>query len=122
MSLNDFKIVKKLGVGSYSSVYKIIRDTDGLVYALKKIKMGNLTEKEQENSLNEVRILASISHPHIITYKEAFIDEPSASLWIVMEYADDGDLFQKIMKNQEEGKFFEEKYIFDVFIQVVKGI
>jgi len=39
-----------------------------------------------------------------------------------MEYADDGDLFQKIMKNQEEGKFFEEKYIFDVFIQVVKGI
>jgi len=80
MSLNDFKIVKKLGVGSYSSVYKIIRDTDGLVYALKKIKMGNLTEKEQENSLNEVRILASISHPHIITYKEAFIDEPSASL------------------------------------------
>lgn len=122
MSLNDFRIVKKLGVGSYSSVYKIIRNTDGLVYALKKIKMGNLSDKEKENSLNEVRILASINHPHIISYKEAFIDESSSSLWIVMEYADDGDLFQKIVKNQEEGIFFKEEYIFDVFIQVVKGL
>lgn len=80
MSLDDFKIIKKLGVGSYSSVYKIIRLTDGLVYALKKIKMGDLSEKEKENSLNEVRILASITHPHIISYKEAFIDEASGSL------------------------------------------
>jgi hypothetical protein len=39
-----------------------------------------------------------------------------------MEYADDGDLFQKIVKNQEEGIFFKEEYIFDVFIQVVKGL
>ena len=39
-----------------------------------------------------------------------------------MEYADDGDLFMKIVKNQEEGVFFAESYIFDVFIQVVKGL
>ena len=80
MSLSDFTIVKKLGVGSYSSVYKIIRKTDSIEYALKKIKMGTLTDKEKENSLNEVRILASINHPHIISYKEAFIDEASSSL------------------------------------------
>lgn len=84
--------------------------------------MGNLSEKEKINSLNEVRILASISHPHIISYKEAFVDEASSSLWIIMEYADDGDLFMKIVKNQEEGVFFAESYIFDVFIQVVKGL
>lgn len=122
MSLDDFKIVKKLGVGSYSSVYKIIRKNDGLVYALKKIKMGNLSDKEKENSLNEVRILASIDHPYIISYKEAFIDDTTSSLCIVMEYADDGDLFQKIMKHQEDGTLFNEAYIFDVFIQVVKGL
>jgi hypothetical protein len=39
-----------------------------------------------------------------------------------MEYADDGDLFQKIIKNQEDQKLFNEEYIFDVFIQVVKGL
>jgi len=43
--------------------------------------MGNLTSKEKDNALNEVRILASISHPNVIAYKEAFIDEVSSSLW-----------------------------------------
>ncbi len=54
---------------------------DGVEYALKKVKMANLNEKEKENALNEVRILASLQSPFIITYKEAFFDEPSSSLW-----------------------------------------
>ena len=51
------------------------------MYALKKVKMLNLSDKEKENALNEVRILASINQPNIVEYKEAFIDEPSSSLW-----------------------------------------
>lgn len=55
--------------------------------------MMNLSEKEKENALNEVRILASIDVPNVIGFKEAFIDETSSSLCLVMEYADNGDLF-----------------------------
>lgn len=40
-----------------------------------------LSDKEKENALNEVRILASIRHPSIVAYREAFIDEASSSLW-----------------------------------------
>ena len=80
-SLADFKILEKLGVGSYSSVYKVERLEDEKVYALKKIKIMNLKPKEKHNSLNEVRILASIDNPNIISYKEAFIDEESVTLW-----------------------------------------
>ena len=54
---------------------------DGQIYALKKVKMVKLSEKEKENALNEVRILASIQHKSICAYHEAFIDEPSQSLW-----------------------------------------
>ena len=43
--------------------------------------MQNLSVKEKENSLNEVRILASIKSPFVISYKEAFIDDSSQSLW-----------------------------------------
>jgi NIMA (never in mitosis gene a)-related kinase len=46
--------------------------------------------------LNEVRILASIDHPNIISYKEAFFEEATQTLCIVMEYADGGDLQSKI--------------------------
>lgn len=44
-------------------------------YAMKKVKMGKLTEREKQNALNEVRILASIQHPNIIGYKDAFFEE-----------------------------------------------
>ena len=46
----------------------------------------------KENALNEVRILASINHPNVIGYKEAFFEETTNSLCIVMENADGGDL------------------------------
>jgi NIMA (never in mitosis gene a)-related kinase len=70
-----------IGDGAYSSVYKVRRLEDNEVYALKKVKMLNLSEKEKENALNEVRILASINHPNVVAYKEAFIEEASSSLW-----------------------------------------
>ena len=92
MSLKDFQPMSKLGFndicnniiigdGAYSSVYRVKRVQDGLEYALKKVKLGNLSEKEKENALNEVRILASVKHRNIIGYKEAFIDHQSNSLW-----------------------------------------
>lgn len=43
-------------------------------------------------ALNEVRILASVSSPYIIKYKEAFYNDSSSELCIVMEFADKGDL------------------------------
>lgn len=82
----------KLGEGTYSTVYKVRRIEDGGIYALKRVKMGGLTGKEKENALNEIRILASIKHPNVIGYKEAFIDEASKSLWyslvIVRQHCD----------------------------------
>ena len=57
------------------------RIPDGLEYALKKVKLLNLSDKEKQNALNEVRILASIRHPNMISYKEAFLEETSNSLW-----------------------------------------
>jgi NIMA (never in mitosis gene a)-related kinase 1/4/5 len=81
MSINNFEKLTRIGTGSYSSVYKVQRIEDGKLYALKKVKMSALSTKEKENALNEVRFLASINHPNVVSYKEAFIDHPSSSLW-----------------------------------------
>lgn len=58
-TMDDFKIIEKLGDGAYSSVFKVKRVEDSQYYALKKVNIFNLSEKERENALNEVRILAS---------------------------------------------------------------
>jgi NIMA (never in mitosis gene a)-related kinase len=59
----------------------VVRIEDKQEYALKVVKIHGLKEKERANSVNEVRILASIKSPFIIQYKEAFIDESTHSLW-----------------------------------------
>ncbi|CDW72959.1 protein kinase domain containing protein [Stylonychia lemnae] len=111
-----------LGDGAYSQVYKVKRIQDGQIYALKKVRLNHLSEKERENAINEVRILASIKHVNVISYKEAFIEPTTQSLCIVMEFADNGDLFQKITENQAAGATYNEQDIWKIFIQIVRGL
>ena len=120
--MNDFQIISKLGEGAYSTVYKVKRIVDNQIYALKKVKLMNLSEKEKDNSLNEVRILASVKSNFVVSYKEAFFDEKDNTLGIVMEFADRGDLYQQIEAHKKTAKFFEEIDIWRIFIQLVKGL
>ena len=120
--MNGFEILEKLGDGAYSVVYKVRRKEDSQIYALKKVSLANLSQKEKENSLNEVRILASVKSNFVVSYKEAFFDEKDNTLCIVMEFADRGDLYQKIVAHKKSAKFFEESDIWRIFIQLVKGL
>ena len=52
MSIEDFEILSKLGEGAYSSVYKVKRLVDEAVYALKKVKLVNLSTREIHNAVN----------------------------------------------------------------------
>mmetsp|Transcript_24934 Transcript_24934/g.43801 ORF Transcript_24934/g.43801 Transcript_24934/m.43801 type:complete len:429 (-) Transcript_24934:16-1302(-) len=122
MSLADFELMQKLGEGSYSSVYKVRRRSDKCLYALKKVRISNLKDKERINALNEVRILASIKHECVISYKQAFFDDESECLCIVMEFADSGDLYQRILEFQRKGCYMSEKFIWATLIQVTQGL
>ena len=120
--MNGFQIIDKIGEGAFSSVYKVKRKEDGIIYALKKVKFFKLKQKEKINALNEVRILSSINNKNVISYKEAFFDETDSTLNIIMEYADKGDLFQLISEYKKKKEHFEENEIWDALIQLLNGL
>ena len=120
--MNGFKIISKLGEGAYSTVLKVKRLADDNIYALKKVKLLKLSNREKTNALNEVRILASVKSNFVISYKEVFFDEKESCLGIVMEFADNGDLYQKITKYRKLKKYFEETEIWRILIQLIKGL
>ena len=122
MSIKDFEIGIVLGKGAFGSVCIVKRKIDNQVYAMKRVNISKLSNKERENALNEIRILASLSHPNVIGYKEAFYDEPSKTINIVMELADDGDIASKIKHNLESHLFFKEKTIWSILIQILQGM
>ena len=41
---------------------------------MKKIFVKRLSDKEKDNTLNEIRILSSIDSSFVVSYKEAFYD------------------------------------------------
>ena len=122
MSLKDYEILSKVGEGAYSLVFQVKRLSDQKLYALKKVKLNKLKEKEKRNALNEVRFLASINHSNVISYKEAFFDDESQCLCLVMEFADGGDLYQRIHQYQRKGTYMSETFIWSLVIQLAKGL
>ena len=120
--MENFEIISKLGSGGFSKVYKVKRKIDNKIYALKKVQLLNLSEKQKLSSLNEIRVLASIKSKYVVNYKEAFLDEKDSTLCLVMEYADRGDLANRIKEQKKKGKYFNERDIWRVFIQIVKGL
>ena len=122
MSLKEFEIIKDIGKGSFGLVLLVRRLLDNKIYALKRVKLSKMSNKEKINSLNEIRFLASISHQNIIAYKESFFEDNSDTLNLVLEYADDGDLQSKIFNQRKIKTYFKEKIIWSYFIQILKGL
>ena len=122
MSLTDYEFITVLGKGSFADVVKVKNKKSGQIYAMKRINIIQLEKEEVEKELNEIRLLYSLNHPNIIGYKEAFYDKTSGKLNIVLEFADDGDLLQKIKYNKEHQLFFHEDTIWEIIIQMLLGV
>lgn len=95
-----------IGKGAYSVVYRARRKQDGQIYALKKVKLNMLAPMERNSCLNEIRLLAGLSHPNIIQYRDAFIENDSLNL--VTEYAEHGDFLQLMMRRKKQHLNFSE--------------
>ena len=58
----------------------------------------------------------------MIAYKEAFFEEFTSTLCIIMESADNGDLQSKMEQYKKKGEFMPEEEIWNVFIQLLNGL
>lgn len=92
MSITDFTLIKELGAGSYGKVFKAVKKNDQQTYAIKEVKLSGMDRKDRENAVNEVRLLASINISNVIKFKDTFVDDMRGILYLVMEFADGGDL------------------------------
>ena len=120
--MNNFDIIALIGSGSFSNVYKVKRKIDGCIYAMKKVNIANLSEKEIENTLNEIRILSSITHNNIIAYKEAFYSQNENCLCLIMEFINDRDLEKKILTYAKSRTHFAEGEIWLIFSQIISAV
>ena len=84
-----------------------------------------MNEENIKQIYNEASIMKKLCHPNVISFKDVFKDTKLEYFYIVMEYADDGDLNKKIKQQQQKiskDKYFSEDKILKFFYQICKGI
>ena len=118
-----FHKIKKIGEGNNGEIFLIKSNKTQEEYALKAIKTKDIDEDLLNRLKREVDILKTLDHPNIISFKCAFESNIKTPLLnIINEYADNGDLEEKIKKNRKEKKYFEEKELLDWLSQICLGL
>ncbi|XP_043222081.1 serine/threonine-protein kinase Nek4-like [Amphibalanus amphitrite] len=117
-----YERLEQIGSGTFGHAWLVRSRASGRQYVVKEIKVTALPEQEREQSVNEVAILSQCKHVNIIRYKEAFIDQLTGSLNIVMEYADGGDLYARIVNQRATNDHFPEELILNWFIQITFAV
>ena len=120
MKLSDFKILKELGKGSYGKVYTVRSYIDDNEYVMKKMELNHLKPKQQRECYREVSILKKVNHQNIIKYYSSFLEQEN--LYIIMEYAENGDLFSLIKHYKRHKKLFEEFDIWRIASEILNGL
>lgn len=94
----DFQFEGCLGKGRFGSVYKAIEKRSKKLVALKEIKKNLIFKHDFEHQLRrEVEIQCRLNHPNIIKLYGIFQDEKT--VWLVLEMAEGGSLYEFIEKN-----------------------
>ena len=68
----------------------------------KEIDYGGMTEKEKQLLVQEVNLLRELKHPHIVRYYDRIIARTEATIFIIMEYCEGGDLASLIARCRAE--------------------
>ena len=79
---------------------------------MKLIDITRMGEHERKETLQEARIIEHLQHPNIVKFIETFKTK-KGKLCIVMDFADGGDLSDKI--KEQRGRLFSEQYVLDMF-------
>jgi serine/threonine-protein kinase len=95
--LGQYRILDQLGRGGMGRVYKAEHQTMGRVVALKVLAPSILqTSRAQDLFLREVRAVAQLVHPNIVTAFDA--NEVGGRYFLVLEYVDGPNLEQLVRR------------------------
>lgn len=115
--VGNYILEKRIGQGTYGEVRLAVNKITNQRVAIKTIEKQSIkTERQRKRLQREVRILRLLHHPHIV--KVFDVIETTTAVYIVMEYASGGELFDYLVVN----KRLKEREARHFFRQVISAV
>ena len=116
----NYTLIKKLGEGGCGSAYLAQSKKTEETVVIKVVFLRSLDQKSRQLMEQEGIILQKLSHPNIVKCYETKIIEDKA--YIIMDYADGGDLQLKINEHKLKHIPIKEENILNWFIEMCEAI
>ena len=108
--------MSSLKSGRFGKVYNVIDKITRQRRAVKIVEKSPQDPKATLNKLNELRIMEKIDHPNLVNIIEHF--EDLKYIYMVMEYVNDGELFEQIIKKES----LSEKVVLSIMKQLLSAV
>lgn len=86
--MEKYTQVRTIGQGSFGKAILVRNTADGKLYVMKQINVTQMSRKERDEALNEIKVLSALNHPNIVTYRESFVEKNAIA--IIMDYCEGG--------------------------------
>ena len=114
---DNYKIISKLGKGSFGSVFKVQNIKTNEIRALKVIKKTSIIYQDDDHKfLKEIEILIKLEHPNIIKIYEYYTDD--INFYLITDYISNGELYNYVYK----AKSFNERQTQYIMKQVLCAV
>ena len=116
--IGDYTVIKTLGVGTTGKVKLAQHKVTNQLVAIKIIKKANFLVKPnlEFKIQREIALMRLLDHPHILKLLDVF--ESERHLHLVLEYAENGELFDYLVRSQS----LREDQALDIFRQLIYGL
>ncbi|KAL4506467.1 hypothetical protein ABPG72_000038 [Tetrahymena utriculariae] len=118
---NKYEKIKQIGSGQQGKAYLCKHAQTSQQFVIKQIQLSCMSDQEIQKQYKEVSILRSLSHPNIVKYQDSFLFKKNY-LCIVMDYAEGGDLEQRIIQAQRANTFLDSQIILKWFTQLCSAV
>ena len=113
-SLENYQKIKRVGKGSYGSVFKVMNKNTNLIRAMKVIPKN--FQKDNQEILREIEILKNLDHPNVMKIYEFLEDDKN--YYLIQEFCDGGDLDTILNGKKIYCEFLVKFIMYQVFLAI----
>lgn len=123
--IHGYRLIQQVGGGGFSTVFQAVNTQDHRVAACKVVALtANTTQAMRKSMDKEMRVHSALKHENILEFLTASTVEPGTgslyipAIYMLLEFAAGGDLFDKIAPDVGVGEDVAHFY----FLQLLSGL